>query len=115
MFYYDFMKKISTFSERLKIIMDLNCISANALADVLRINKSIISRYLSGKMQPRQNRLDEIAIYFHVSHAWLMGYDCEMYQDDIKNSLNKLIDGMTKNELLDLYAYARQIKSGGKQ
>ncbi len=109
------MKKISTFSERLKIIMDLNSISANALADVLDINKSIISRYLSGKMQPRQNRLDQIATYFHISHAWLMGYDCEMYSDDIKNSLIKLIDKMTKNELLDLYSYARILKGGDKK
>ncbi len=95
--------------------MDLNSISANALADVLNINKSIISRYLSGKMQPRQNRLDQIATYFHVSHAWLMGYDCEMYLDDIKNALIKLLDSMSKSELLDVYSYARLLKTGDKQ
>ena len=109
MFYYNDMKKISTFAEKLKIIMDLNSVSANALADALNINKSIISRYLSGKMLPRQNRLDEIAVYFNVSHAWLMGYDCEMYNDSVKSQIIKSLDSLNNEQLMEIYSFIKKL------
>ena len=101
MVYYEYMKKISTFSERLKILMDLNSINANALSLKLNINKSIISRYLSGKMQPKQDRLDAIANFFKVNHAWLMGYDCEMFkQSETKELILESIKSIDNEEIL---------------
>ena len=114
MFYYIIMKKISNFADRLKIIMDLNNVSAIALADALSINKSIISRYLSGKMFPRQSRLDEIATYFNVSHAWLMGYDCEMFNDNVKTQIIKSLDNLSKEQLLEVYAFIKKLLEDSK-
>ncbi len=114
MVYYIAMRKISTFSERLKIAMDLNAISANALASSLSINKSIISRYLSGKMLPRQDRLDQIATFFHVSHAWLMGYDCEMYVDDVKTAVIKSLENLSKDELIEVYYFIKTLAEAKK-
>ena len=105
------MKKISTFSERLKILMDLNSINASALAAKLSVNKSIISRYLSGQMTPRQDRLDLISNFFNVNHAWLMGYDCEMYkQNETKNLIIESLKDISDDEtLMEIYLYIKNL------
>ena len=105
------MKKISTFSERLKLLMDLNSLNAVALATNLKVNKSVISRYLSGQMSPRQDRIDLISNFFNVNHAWLMGYDCEMYKQNETKS--KIIDALKdindEETLMQIYLYIKKL------
>lgn len=105
------MKKISTFPERLKLIMDLNSLNANALATKLNVNKSVISRYLSGQMTPRQDRIDMMANFFNVNHAWLMGYDCEMYkQNETKNKILDALRNIDDEEILmQIYLYIKKL------
>lgn len=104
------MKKISNIQERLKILLDMNHMSANDLSLKLDVNKSLISRYLSGKLTPRQDRIDEIAQFFHVNHAWLMGYDCEMYQDDLKAKIINALENMSRKELVMLLDFISKLK-----
>lgn len=109
MFYYLIMEKISSFSKRLKILMDLRGVSVAKMVTDLEISKSLISKYLSGKVEPRQDRFDQIARYFNVSHGWLMGYDCEMYSSDIKSQIIKLIETLNTDQLLQLYDFIKQL------
>ena len=105
------MTKIATFSERLKLIMDLNSLNANALAAKLGVNKSVISRYLSGQMVPRQDRIDLISNFFNINHAWLMGYDCEMYkQNETKNKIMDALRNISDEEtLMQIYLYIKKL------
>ena len=41
----------------------------------VRMGKSAISQYVSGKSLPAQRQLSVLGIVFNVSEAWLMGYD----------------------------------------
>ena len=42
------------------------------------MNKSDISQYVSGKVEPNQDKLYVLAKALNVSEAWLMGYDVPM-------------------------------------
>lgn len=41
----------------------------------VKMNKSDISQYCSGKVEPNQNKLFVLGATLNVSEAWLMGYD----------------------------------------
>nr|DAJ85816.1 MAG TPA: bifunctional HTH-domain containing protein/aminotransferase [Caudoviricetes sp.] len=41
----------------------------------LKINKSDISQYLSGKVKPGQEKLLMLCMALNINEAWLMGYD----------------------------------------
>lgn len=105
------MKKISTFCERLKLLMDLNSLNANALASKINVNKSVISRYLSGQMTPRQDRIDLISNLFNVNHAWLLGYDCEMYkQNETKAKIIEALKEISDEEtIMQIYLYIKKL------
>lgn len=44
----------------------------------VKMNKSDISQYVSGKIEPSQNKLVILSMALGVSEAWLMGYDVPM-------------------------------------
>lgn len=98
------MEKITTFSKRLQFLLDINSFNAASFAQRIDISKSLVSRYLSEKAMPRAQRLDQIARYFNVSHGWLMGYDCEMYDDDLKNKIIKSLDKLSQNQMIEVYS-----------
>lgn len=80
------MKKENT-SIRLKKLMDerdirqidiLNmCIPYCKKYDV-KMNKSDISQYVSGKVEPNQDKLAVLGMALNVNETWLMGYDVPM-------------------------------------
>ncbi len=64
------------------------------------IPKSSMSMYVSGKRNPRQDKLSLIADAYGVSETWLMGYDVPMLKSDEKN---QLVDaGEAFRDLLDI-------------
>ena len=75
--------KITT-SERLKQIMserNLKQVDVLALTEPVtreygvRVSKSDLSQYVSGKTEPKQDKLTVLGRALNVSEAWLMGYD----------------------------------------
>ena len=79
--------KVSTTAERLNQLMqkyDLRqadvlkrCDSFSYLFDV-KIQKSDLSQYLSGKIEPSQRKLTILAAALNVNEPWLMGFDVDM-------------------------------------
>ncbi len=52
----------------------------------VKLNKNDLSQYVSGKVEPGQNKLLILGRTLDVSEAWLMGYDVPMERNDnIKN------------------------------
>lgn len=79
--------KQHTTAERLKQLMDTRGLKQ---ADIVRavepycerynvkLGKSILSQYVSGKTEPGQEKLTILGLALNVSEAWLMGYDVPM-------------------------------------
>ena len=67
--------------------------SGDTISDMSRksgISKASISRFANGLKIPNKNSIDQIAKAYHVSPAWLMGYEVEM-------------NGQITSELISLY------------
>lgn len=76
--------KVSNTSERLKELMkSLNLRQVDILEKTkpfcneynVKMNKSDISQYVSGLVEPGQEKLFILSKALNVSEAWLMGYD----------------------------------------
>ncbi len=52
----------------------------------VKMNKSDISQYCSGKTEPNQDKLFILGVALDVSEAWLMGYDVPMRRNDFKDA-----------------------------
>lgn len=88
-----------TTADRLKQIMDMRGLkqidiinSAQPYCDAykIKLGRNDISQYLSGKVEPRQNKLYILAKALNVSEAWLMGYDVSMERKDDRDSRERL-------------------------
>ena len=83
------MKKENT-SIRLKQIMDNRNLKQVDILDItkpycikydVKMNKSDISQYVSGKVEPNQEKLFILAKALGVNEAWLMGFDVPMKKE----------------------------------
>lgn len=64
-----------TFQHRLYEAMQMRDLKASELADLSGVSRPLISIYLQGKYEAKQNALYKLAKALDVSEAWLMGYD----------------------------------------
>ena len=53
----------------------------------VKMNKSDISQYVSGKVEPSQERLVILGMALNVTEAWLMGFDVVPERNSSSNSL----------------------------
>ena len=94
------MKKMEL-RDRLRQAMDLRGLRATDLVEKTGIPKGTVSYYLSGKTEPKADRLYLLAQVLDVSEAWLLGYDVAMNRtDDQKKNdqLAKLIVKLRSDE-----------------
>ena len=71
------MKTILKTSARLRLALDNNNMKQVDLAQKTGIPKSAISQYLSGKVNPKQDKIFLMAKALGVTEAWLMGVEEE--------------------------------------
>ena len=76
---------MKTLSERLKEAMDRINITQSELVRRTGINKGALSSYLSGRYEPKQKAIYELAKCLNVNEAWLMGYDVPMERKEYKS------------------------------
>lgn len=65
-------------AKRIKEAMELRGMSQSELARAAGIDKSSLSRYLSGAYSPKQSSIGKIAQALHVSPAWMIGMPVPM-------------------------------------
>lgn len=58
----------------------------------VKMNKSDLSQYVSGKVEPSQNKLVILGMALNVSEAWLMGFDVPMERNIPTFQTNNIID-----------------------
>lgn len=71
-----------------------------ALYDV-KMNKSDISQYVSGKVEPSQDKLVVLGLALNVTEAWLMGFDLPMERKDTAEQAVKDFEFYYKYSLLN--------------
>lgn len=54
----------------------------------VKMNKSDLSQYCSGKTEPNQDKLYVLGLALGVSEAWLMGYDVPMERGNFKKAFD---------------------------
>lgn len=77
---------------RLNQALKLRGMKQSELSTYTHIPKSAISQYISGKFEPKQDRIEVIAKVLDVSEAWLMGYDVPISRDKLNTTSAYLID-----------------------
>ena len=85
-----------TLRDRLNAAMQLRGVRAVDLVERTGIPKGAISYYLSGKSQPKADRLHLIAKTLDVSEAWLLGYSAEMARTEEQKKNDDLVAVVAK-------------------
>lgn len=110
-------EKMKTTAERLKEIMEernLRQVDILTLAKPVcekyggKLTRQDLSQYVSGKVEPRQDKLFILATALNVSEPWLMGYDVaqkriyNVFVEEMGNTIN----GVAENgeRLMKYYA-----------
>ena len=67
----------------------------------IKMNKSDISQYVSGKVEPSQDKLVVLGMALNVSEAWLMGFDVSPIRKDNSKEAEKDVDLLWKFSMLE--------------
>ena len=71
-------ERVETVAYRLRKAMDIVGKSQADLVRETEISKGTLSRYLSGKFEPKQIAINKLALALNVSEMWLWGCDVPM-------------------------------------
>lgn len=83
--------RVSTTKDRLIEAMQA---SGKSQADIVRetgIGKSTISRYLTGKMEPRADAAHKLSVALDVAELWLWGYDVPRQRTESQKKSDDLV------------------------
>ena len=84
--------RIANTSERLKMAISNANIKQVDLVNKTGINRSAISRYISGEYEPKQTAIYKLARALNVSEMWLYGYDVPMERPVEQKEMDELAD-----------------------
>lgn len=103
------MSRVTT-SERLKQIMNERNLKQVDILNLsipictkydIKMNKSDISQYVSGKVEPSQEKLVVLGLALNVTEAWLMGFDVPMERKDTASAAEKDFEFYYKYSMLN--------------
>lgn len=87
----DFIQ-VASIASRLREAMDIRNKKQVDLERETGINRSAISRYLSGEYEPKNKPIYELAKALEVSEQWLMGYDVPMERPKAQKNNDAISD-----------------------
>lgn len=102
------MEKVSS-SERFKTLMEernlrqvdiLNLVLPYCKKYNVKMNKSDISQYVSGKTEPSQEKLVVLGMALNVSESWLMGFNVGRARKDTSEQAREDFNLISKFSLL---------------
>ena len=92
---------MSTFSERMKTALHLRNIKQSQLSQKTGIDPGSISCYMSGRYEPKGDKLLALAKELRVSPEWLSGRNVPMKNDNSAVATEELTQ--TEIKLLELF------------
>lgn len=84
------MDYINDFSSRFKYALKLRNKKAVDVCRVTGLSSALISQYLTGKFEPKNDKAVIIANYLNVSPAWLLGWTDDDKGSDEANVIRKI-------------------------
>ena len=97
------MNNLYIIKDRLNEALALRKMNISELALKSGLNKSSVSRYLSGQMIPRSIAIGKMATTLGVSPTWVLGYDVTMDGKEIRHiDLGQLTE-VNQEKLLAYY------------
>lgn len=69
------MQKITTFGNRLNLLLNENGINQTELSNRTGISRSLINKYINNVSYISEEKLQILAQFFSVNPLWLQGYD----------------------------------------
>ena len=97
---------------RIKKALSIRNMKQSELCAKTKISKSVLSEYISGAYEPKQDRIFLLSQALNVDPVWLMGFDVPMEKDNKKISPNEA--NLTEGEKVMLELF-RQIPEDQQQ
>lgn len=103
---------MKTIADRLRWLLEKNCMTQADLARSIDVAETTISRYLSGKRRPKAPFLGKVAKLFGVSMYWLAFGEQDVAKGymAIRNDVSRNVLSFTDAQRLELIG----ILSGGR-
>ena len=94
---------IESCATRLKKALSIRNMKQAELCEKTKISKSVLSEYISGVYEPKQDRVFILSQALNVDPVWLMGFDVPMEPENKKISPDE--EGLTEGEknVLELF------------
>ena len=89
-------QRVATTAERLREAMDDAGMKQVDLAKRTGINTGALSRYVSGKFEPKQNAIYKLAAALDVSEMWLWGFDVEKERSEMHKINDFIADAVIR-------------------
>ena len=90
------LNRIATTSQRLQLAMEMSHKRQADLVPLTGLNKSSISRYCSGEVEPKANAINKLATALDVAEMWLWGYDVPMERSVGQKKNDQLVKLVTR-------------------
>ncbi len=82
------------------------------IGKIVGVSKSTVRKWETGMIENmRQDKITLLARALRVSPGYLMGWEAEPEEDDIKTIAAHAIDDLTEEEQIELIDYAKYLKS----
>lgn len=105
------MENIYKIKERLNEALRMRGMTAAELANATGLNKSSLSRYLTGENIPRSKAIGKMAQALNVSPAWILGYNVTI---DGKSMIDIDINNLSEENKTRLQAYYQALLDSQK-
>ena len=106
--------KVSTCQERLNELFNSDSRNDTAIADELGVSKQTVSAWRNGSRSPKKPMLIKLAVMYHVSIEWLMGFDDDApekreTQDPQIQIVSGMMEDMSEDQKEQIVAIVRAI------
>lgn len=108
------MDNLYIIKDRLNMAMGLRRMTAAELASKSGLNKSSVSRYLSGQMIPRSLAIGKMATALGVSPTWVLGYEVSMDGKEIKQIDLTQLSEINQEKIMAYYQALLDSQGGAK-
>lgn len=99
---------MATFRERLKEELEKSNLSQAELANRVGVAKSMITSYLQGRCEAKQDVVGKMARVFGCTEAWLMGYDIPLISEE-EDELLLIFRKLSRRSRIALLAKAYEL------
>ena len=83
-------KPVESCAVRIKKALSIRNMKQYELCEKTKISKSVLSEYISGVYEPKQDRIFLLSQALNVDPVWLMGFDVPMEKEDKKISHDEM-------------------------